>query len=359
LLEPEILGKPRFSESFQFDQKCQREMFNQCMELRNDASYSSYIKQKSGVGSVQCFIEEFAAFSALGSLDDCDAVKSGSWKDENWEVAVDDLPLFVNRFGRRSSCYSNEKATTMSHYGSGMGWNGTSMRYAAIAAENAALDPYSRKSEGYVRNQYDAMIDISKRLDSALNEACGGSVVMTDLRQSFVFMNNQRIYVRTAVQSSLVGVAIAFTVLLLATRVVHIAYFATLSIMGVLISVVGTIVLLGWSLGTIESILISIVAGFSVDYVVHLAHAYEQANGKSNDRMKAAFSEMGISVLNGMVTSVGASLPLFLCQLQFFKKFGTFLCLTIGFSWIFANFGFMSVLVQAKFIIFKDKKWQL
>jgi len=46
-----------------------------------------------------------------------------------------------------------------------------------------------------------------------------------------------------------------------------------------------------------------------------------------------------------MITSVLASLPLFACQLQFFAKFGTFLCFTILFSWLFANFGFMSVLV--------------
>jgi hypothetical protein len=39
-----------------------------------------------------------------------------------------------------------------------------------------------------------------------------------------------------------------------------------------------------------------------------------------------------------------ASLPLFACNLQFFAKFGTFLCLTILFSWLFANFGFMSIL---------------
>jgi len=55
---------------------------------------------------------------------------------------------------------------------------------------------------------------------------------------------------------------------------------------------------------------------------------------------------MGISVMNGMITSVVASIPLFFCQLQFFAKFGTFLCLTIAFSWIFANFAFMSVLAS-------------
>jgi len=125
--------------------------------------------------------------------------------------------------------------------------------------------------------------------------------------------------------------------------------------MCVLLSVVGTMVALGWSLGSIEAILISIVAGFSVDYVVHLAHSYNNSSGDTYERVQSAFGEMGSSVLNGMVTSVGASIPLFFCQLQFFRKFGTFLCLTIAYSWIFANFGFMCMLVQAKLPL-KEKK---
>merc|ERR1711918_236980 len=155
---------------------------------------------------------------------------------------------------------------------------------------------------------------------------------MTDLNEIFIFMNNQAIYVKTAIQSSLLGVGIAF----------------------VLISVTGTMELIGWTLGSIESILIGIIAGFSVDYVVHLAHAYKTASGSTDQRITAAFGDMGISVLNGMITSIGASIPLFFCQLQFFHKFGIFICLTIAFSWIFANFWFMSVVAQLKIPI-KDK----
>merc|ERR1711915_199582 len=72
------------------------------------------------------------------------------------------------------------------------------------------------------------------------------------------------------------------------------------------------------------------------------------------ERITAAFGDMGISVLNGMITSIGASIPLFFCQLQFFHKFGIFICLTIAFSWIFANFWFMSVVAQLKIPI-QDK----
>ena len=110
-----------------------------------------------------------------------------------------------------------------------------------------------------------------------------------------------------------------------------VAFFASLIILSVLISVVGTMVMLGWELGSIESTLIGIIAGFSVDYVVHLAHAYEIAQGDSYARITEAFGDLGISVFNGMITSVVASIPLFFCQLQFFAKFGTFLCLVIAF----------------------------
>jgi len=166
---------------------------------------------------------------------------------------------------------------------------------------------------------------------------------------------------------------------------ISVAFFASLTIMSVLVSVVGVMVMLGWELGSIEAILIGIIAGFSVDYVVHLAHAYEIAKGDTYSRLTEAFSDLGISVFNGMITSVGASIPLFFCQLQFFAKFGTFLCLVIAFryvfllvmsngnmcnhhelicvyftisSWVFANFVFMSLLAQLK-IPLKEKGCRL
>eukprot|EP00957_Ditylum_brightwellii_P204821 15340965-Ditylum_brightwellii.AAC.1 len=113
-------------------------------------------------------------------------------------------------------------------------------------------------------------------------DKCGGNV-MTDLNQKFIFMSNQRIYRTSAVSGSMIGVAIAFVILLISTRLVHIASFATISIFYVVVSVIGAVYLMGWTLGTNEAILISILAGFSVDYVVHLAHAYVSAEGSTAD----------------------------------------------------------------------------
>lgn len=356
LMDPDHLGSPTYLEGFNFDEKCQTDMMRACDELKTESKYSGYVKQDGGLGSVKCFVEEFGAFSVLGNLDDCEAVKNGSWKNETWQVSLDDIPELMENFTHLRSCYSGDIIS--SHYREEMGWDGTSIRYASLALESSQLDPFGTKPESFVREQYDAMISISTDFDSYMNDSCGPNY-MTDTNIKFVFMNNQSIYKKSALVSSMVGVAIAFTVLLISTKVLHIAFFATLSIVCVLLSVVGTMVMLNWTLGSVESILICILAGFSVDYVVHLAHAYERASGDTKNRIEAAFGEMGISVFNGMLTSVGASIPLFFCQLQFFKKFGTFLCLTIAFSWVFANFAFMSVLAQCKIPIRKDKGCRL
>lgn len=307
-----------------------------------------------GVGSAFCFIEELAAYSVKGDLTDCDYVQQGAWKNEDWQISAGNLTSVMEGFVNQPSCKDSSK-TVIGQYGNELGWDGESLKYVALAVESQNLDPFSTPSEKFTRSQYEAFLSIADDVDSIVSEHCTGKVIMTDLDQRFVFMNNQNIYVRTAMQSSLIGVAIAFTVLLIATRVFHIAFFASVSIMSVLVSVVGVMVMLGWDLGSIESILIAIIAGFSVDYVVHLAHAYEVAGGDTDERVTAAFGDMGISVMNGMITSVAASIPLFFCQLQFFAKFGTFLCFTIAFSWIFANFFFMSILAQLKIPI-KDSK---
>jgi predicted RND superfamily exporter protein len=193
-------------------------------------------------------------------------------------------------FLQQQSC-AEQTETVSSFYSNELGWDGEALRYAAISVESDVLNPFSQEPEATTRREYDQFIAISKELDATVSQYCSGPVIVTDLEGVFVFMNNQRIYVTTAVQASVLGICIAFAVLLFSTRVLHIAFFASLSIASVMVSVTGTMVMLGWNLGSIESILIGIIAGFSVDYVVHLAHAYEIAEGDTHARITAAFGE--------------------------------------------------------------------
>jgi len=360
LLDPEFFGEPTFESTFDFNAQCQTELLTFCEKLKTDSTYKDLIKQTNGLGVVYCFIEELAAYNVKGNLDDCDYVRRGGWKQAQWQVDPANLPNILDGFLRSKSCFDpNGRETVSRRYQNEIGWDGTSLKYAAVSAESNVLTALSTQSEPVTRREYDQFVELGDTANAIVSKYCTGNVVVTDLDNKFVFMNNQVIYMKSALQSSILGIAIAFVVLLISTRVFHIAFFASLSITAVLVSVVGTMVMLGWKLGSIESILIGITAGFSVDYVVHLAHAYEIAEGDTYERVEEAFGDLGISVFNGMVTSVAASIPLFFCQLQFFAKFGTFLCLTIAYSWIFANFGFMSLLAGLQIPIKKGRGCRL
>merc|ERR1719217_810141 len=156
-------------------------------------------------------------------------------------------------------------------------------------------------------------------------------------------MHTQTVFVSSAVAGMITGAALAFVVVLFTTQQILVAFASVLTIAGVLASVLGSMVALGWELGTIESISLTILAGFSVDYVVHLAHAYVHAEKDQRaEKVRSALDEIGVSVLAGMVTSASAAIALMFCQLQFFHKFGVFLILTVSISWIWANVGFLA-----------------
>ena len=74
------------------------------------------------------------------------------------------------------------------------------------------------------------------------------------------------------------GTGVAFIVLLGAIGLPVVAILATCSIIGTLISVVGTVTYMGWTLGSFEAIVFSVISGFSVDYVVHIAHAFKHTD---------------------------------------------------------------------------------
>ena len=85
----------------------------------------------------------------------------------------------------------------------------------------------------------------------------------------------------------------------------------------------------------------------AVDYTVHIANAYvnageEVANGGGSDgcgggaggreswrRIRVALRRMGLSVISGAVTTVGAAAFLLGCLITFFDTFGEFMCVTL------------------------------
>lgn len=161
----------------------------------------------------------------------------------------------------------------------------------------------------------------------------------------WIYMTVQEAYVRMALVGATIGLSIATIVLLIATRNFIVTAACMGTIVAALVCVVGTIVAMGWQLGSNESLCIMVLTGFAVDYVVHLSHAYmESASASRLDRVHDALRDLGISVFWGMLTSIFAASALASCQIQSLAKFGVFFALTISYAYLWSVLFLMPLL---------------
>ena len=141
------------------------------------------------------------------------------------------------------------------------------------------------------------------------------------------------------------GLVLALVILTVATMNWIISLLATLTIGLITCCVVGVIPMAGWKLGVLESLNLTLVVGLSVDYVVHLAQGYVEANEcKRLARVQTTLSHVGISVLSGACSTLGASVFMFGAKILFFFQFGIFIFSTVGFSLLFALVFFLTIL---------------
>merc|ERR1712167_129235 len=215
------------------------------------------------------------------------------------------------------------------------------VRFLTVGVEST-LGEYAQDTHDTLEVQYNLFEGWLENLNSQAPKSANRAFHVA-ANSMWVWMHTQTVFVSSAITGMITGTLLAFVVALLATQQILVAFASMLTIVGILASVLGSMVALGWELGTIESICLTILAGFSVDYVVHLAHAFVHAEKKERlDKVRSALDEIGVSVLGGMLTSASAAVALMICQLQFFHKFGVFLMLTVSISWIWANVGFLA-----------------
>jgi hypothetical protein len=167
----------------------------------------------------------------------------------------------------------------------------------------------------------------------------------------WVWMITQRQLVTSMMTGMAICFPIALGVLLIATGNVLVSIYATVSIGCIVCSVLGfTRLFMNWDLGIAESIAGIIVIGFSVDYVVHLAHMYMDglhAGGFSGreERFQYAATKMGGTIFAGAMTTAGSGAVMWACQMTFFTKMAVLICMTIFFSLGYSLFFFLPLCV--------------
>jgi len=138
----------------------------------------------------------------------------------------------------------------------------------------------------------------------------------------------------------------AFLAIVFFVQNLAISFYATAIILGMLACMVATMVASGKGLGVVEALSIAIMVGMSVDYVIHLAHAYNHsALVGTFARSRSALLARGRSVVGAGFTTAGASIILLFCNVQLFPAFGKILLTLTSLSLLFALVGLSVVLM--------------
>ncbi|XP_048586326.1 protein dispatched homolog 3 [Nematostella vectensis] len=159
------------------------------------------------------------------------------------------------------------------------------------------------------------------------------------------WMKVQRVLVENATRGILISLCLTFPILLLMLGNWAVALLCILTISCITVGVIGFITMFGWKLGVLESLNLTLVVGLAVDYVVHLADCYVNCPSACRlDRVKFTLGHVGISVISGACTTLGAAMFMFAAKILFFFQFGAFIFCTIGLSLLFSLFLFTILL---------------
>lgn len=137
----------------------------------------------------------------------------------------------------------------------------------------------------------------------------------------------------------------AFPVLAISTDDLLLGSLATVTICCATVSVIGMIPLVGWRLGVLESLNLTLVVGLAIDYIVHMAEGFHISRKSTRkEKLLEVLHETGVSAVSGALSTLGAAVFMLFAQILFFMQFGLFVFCTVLFA-IFYSMGIFVVLM--------------
>ena len=305
---------------------------------------SGNLVRKRGDGSVDmiCFYEEWREWHSAINCSSADVGAAsgpctGLELDANTGAPV--LPIASlpsgDAFVRSLATF---RETDMGRWDERIGFVDGVLRFLTVRVKSTLED---EQSQTYTNSVHDAFDDLQAELNAAAPE--GMSRGWHDGGYAWAWADTQSGLVNNVFNGFKICFPAAFLTLLLATHNFLLSLFAIITVAGIVACVLGFCkAFLGWGLGVAESIAAVIVIGFAVDFTVHLAHMYIESSHHSRaDRMADAGRKMGVTVVMGAATTLGAGCFLWMCTLTFFTKFAILIIGTIGFSLAAALLFFM------------------
>lgn len=162
---------------------------------------------------------------------------------------------------------------------------------------------------------------------------------------AWIFMPSEEMFVSNAIQGIAVAMSFAFVIVLFSTGNIINALIAIFCVAMVILSITAVFYINGQQFGTIESISVVVLIGFSVDYIIHYSADYIHSKEDTRElKMQQSLRQMGVSILGGYITTFGSGIFLVTCTFAFFYKFGQTISLTVTFAFLIATFTYSALM---------------
>ena len=320
--DQEERGKVQYEAAFEpASADAQSYIIHVCENLREREDMEEFIYRgiESETREVRCFMEGFRNWMC-NSTAPCDAfpVAPASFS-----------PLMKQFMDDQSLPFGGDIPDEgVLRYSSDVGFDGDdNVLWYRVAANTTVTQPVTTT---LMRSHFDAWqavvddVNVAVVVDGTEHEAPAG--VGDSFSSAFglwTFLRTTEVLVEAAIVGTVVSWVIACIILLLTTHNIYLATICGLTIACIIVSLLGMMYVYGMDISLVESLSLTVLVGLSVDYVVHLAFAYEEA--PSNDRafrVQRAVTELGVSLIGSAFTTMAATALLFPTHLLLLRRFG-------------------------------------
>ncbi len=212
--------------------------------------------------------------------------------------------------------------------------------YAQIIIETST-ERYQAQSK--MQTAYDRWETIHETFRSAAPAGLKNSFQTAMFHWSFIkteaaLYNNAYIGIGTSIVAS-------FLIVLGGTLNVLSAFYAALSIGGIMTCVLAMFTLLGWEFGTMESIMSVVVLAFVARFIFLVSFSFLSTDFESRyERATMALKLAGVSIVHSSISTVVSGFFIYACVLLLLDEFGTIVCFTILYSVLYSLFFLPSLL---------------
>ncbi len=313
---------------------CQKVFVKMCADVQDyscSADACKPSKKIARLNTTECFMIDFREWADLTYAEDT--------------YAMNETTFYSRLLEYRGSQYQRHDSTQT--WESQIGFIDDELKFASIYFSSSMKRFTSLQNKFDVTDRMEDFVKHVRRYDEC--DECDCKSLLYTGQFAFNWMRSEEGIVTGFYQGLTIAFPVALLVLLAATQNILIAFYAIATVFFIVFGVLGfTNYALGWDLGIAESIAGIIIIGFSVDYTVHLGHMFNEAeaHGQHTRTEKFEYTSEKIvgTIVGGAITTAGAGVFMFACQLTFFFKMAALIVCTIVLSYVYSLGFFMALL---------------